>query len=84
LLEELSATTNTNNNFSNTVGRSSERNELVYGEENVVNEELQCFSNSKIRIDTCMDNSRPSLAIGIEPIKDSFLMLKEEAWNLDT
>jgi two-component system sensor histidine kinase VicK len=82
LLEELSATTNTNNNFSNTDGRSSERNELVYGEENVVNEELQCFSNSKIRIDTCMDNSRPSLAIGIEPIKDSFFDAKRRGVEL--
>lgn len=55
---------------------SSERNEVVYGEEKVVNEELQFFSNSKIRIDTCMDKSRPSLAIGIESIKKSFLDAK--------
>ena len=61
---------------------NAERNELVYGEENVVNEELRSFSSSKIRIDTCMDNSRPSLAIGIEAIKDSFIDAKKRGVEL--
>ena len=63
------------------ISSNPERNEIVYGQENVVNQELGFFSNSKNRIDTCMDNSRPSLAIGIEPIKKSFLDAKK---NSDT
>ena len=72
-----------NANSIGSIGRSgSERNEIVYGEENVVNEELRFFSNSKNRIDTCMDNSRPSLAIGIESIKKSFLDAKRRGVEL--
>ena len=72
----------TNNSISNIGSGSSERNELVYGEENVVNEELRFFSASKKRIDTCMDNSRPSLATGIESIKNSFLEAKRRGVQL--
>jgi two-component system sensor histidine kinase VicK len=64
------------------VGSSPERNEIVYGQENVINQELGFFSNSKNRIDTCMDSSRPSLAIGIEPIKKSFLDAKRRGVEL--
>ena len=63
-------------------GSIPERNEIVYGQENVVNQELGFFSNSKNRIDTCMDSSRPSLAIGIEPIKKSFLDAKRRGVEL--
>jgi hypothetical protein len=63
----------TNNKISNI---RTESNELVYGEENVVNEELLFFSNSRDRIDTHMDHSGPSLAIEIESIKKSFLDAK--------
>ena len=48
---------------------ATERTEVLYGTENVVNEELQFFSKAKTRIDTCMDYTRPSLAIGIESIR---------------
>jgi len=48
---------------------ATERTEVLYGTENVVNEELEFFSKAKTRIDTCMDYTRPSLAIGIESIK---------------
>ncbi len=64
------------------IGGSSERNEVVYGEENVVNEELRFFSNSMNRVDTCMDNSRPLLAIGIESIKKSFVDAKRRGVEL--
>lgn len=58
------------------IGEISEHNRVVYSEENVLNEESLFFSNSKNRIDTCMDNSRPSLALGLESIKQSFLNAK--------
>ena len=47
-----------------------------------MNQELGFFSNSMNRIDTCMDNSRPSLAMGIEPIKKSFLDAKRRGVEL--
>ena len=74
LLQERPTTSN--------IGSIPERNEIVYGQENVVNQELGFFSNSKNRIDTCMDSSRPSLAIGIEPIKKSFLDAKRRGVEL--
>ncbi|MDQ6865409.1 MAG: HAMP domain-containing histidine kinase, partial [Thermoproteota archaeon] len=55
---------------------AAERTEVLYGTENVINKELQFFSRAKNRIDTCMDHTRPSLAIGIESIKRSFLDAK--------
>src|SRR5689334_1215899 len=76
--EELIA----NNSTSNITGSSPERNELVYGEENVIGKELRFLSSTKKRIDTCMDNSRPSLATGIEPIKNSFLDAKRRGVKL--
>jgi len=61
---------------STTPADSAERTEVLYGTENVVNKELQFFSRAKTGIDTCVDDSRPSLAIGIESIKRSFLDAK--------
>jgi signal transduction histidine kinase len=60
----------------------TERNELVSGEENVLNEELRFLSNSSNRIDIYMDNSRPSLAIRIESIRRSFLDAKRRGVGL--
>ena len=51
---------------------SFERTDLLYGVDNVINSELQFFSSSKKRIDTCMNYTRPSLAIVLEPIKKAF------------
>jgi signal transduction histidine kinase len=54
----------------------------LYGTENVINEELRFFSKTKIRIDTCMDHTRPSLAIEIESIKRAFLDAKSRGVRL--
>ena len=72
----------TANSIGSLGGSGSERNEVEPGEENVVNKELCFFSDSRNRIDTCMDNSRPSLAIGIESIKKSLLAAKRRAVEL--
>ena len=42
----------------------------------VIDKELEFFSNSKFKIDTCMDHTRLSLAFGIESIRKSFLDAK--------
>ena len=55
-----------------------ERTEVLYGTDNVINNELRFFSEAKTRIDTCMDYSRPALAIGIEAIRKSFLEAKRK------
>ena len=52
------------------------RTEVLHGTSNVIDKEVQFFSNAKFKIDTCMDHTRPSLALGIESIRKSFLDAK--------
>jgi two-component system sensor histidine kinase VicK len=49
---------------------------LIEGIDNVLNAELQFFSNARKRIDTCMNYTRPELAIMIEQINKAFLHAK--------
>ena len=55
---------------------------IVYGISNVVGTELQCFSNSKKKIDTCMNYTKPPLAIAIEPIRSAFVDAKRRGIKL--
>jgi two-component system sensor histidine kinase VicK len=55
------------------VPEDAERTEVYYGAENVIDLELRFFLKTKRRIDTCMSPTRPSLAVGIESIKKSFV-----------
>ena len=48
----------------------------MYGVDNVIDAELEFFANSKKRIDTYMNYTRPSLAVIHEPIKKAFLDAK--------
>jgi len=48
----------------------------LYGVDKVIDAELEFFANSKKRIDTCMNYTRPSLAVILEPIKKAFLDAK--------
>ncbi|HYT46266.1 MAG TPA: ATP-binding protein [Methylomirabilota bacterium] len=48
----------------------------MYGVDKVIDAELEFFANSKKRIDTCMNYTRPSLAVILEPIKKAFLDAK--------
>jgi two-component system, OmpR family, sensor histidine kinase VicK len=47
--------------------------EVFYGTAKVISEELLFFSKARQRIDTCMDSTRPSFAIGMGSIKKSFI-----------
>src|SRR5438445_4710356 len=49
---------------------------VLYGVDKVIDAELEFFANSKKRIDTCMNYTRPSLAVILEPIKKAFLDAK--------
>jgi len=53
-----------------------ERTEVLYGTDNVIDAELQLFSNAKITIDTCMDYTRPLLAISLKQINEAFTVAK--------
>jgi len=39
----------------------------------VLNTEIQSFSNARVKVDTCMDYTCPSLTLGIKSIRKSFL-----------
>jgi hypothetical protein len=51
----------------------TERTEVIYGSSNVISREIQFFSNSKGRIDSCMDHTRHASALEIASIRESFL-----------
>src|SRR5205823_13780008 len=59
-----------------------ESTEVLYGTNNVMSTELRFFSQAKTRIDTCMDYTRPLLAIGIEQISSSFGNAKNKGVKL--
>jgi two-component system sensor histidine kinase VicK len=61
------------------------KNELTkvhYGTQNVLDSELQFFSNSNEKIDSCMNYTRPQLAIEIEQIKNAFIDAKNRGVSL--
>ena len=60
----------------------SERTEVSHGEQNVIRIELQFFSDSDQKIDTCMNYTRPALAITIEPVRNAFIDAKKRAVKL--
>ena len=75
--------TNSNNNNENDDDekennnqRDTERTSVLYGAGNVINAELKFFSASKNRIDTCMNYTRPHLAIALDPIRNSLIDAK--------
>jgi two-component system, OmpR family, sensor histidine kinase VicK len=59
-----------------------EKTEVFYGTYKVISEELLFFSKTRQHIDTCMDYTRPSFAIGIESIKKSFVDAKSRGVKL--
>ncbi|MGA9841994.1 MAG: HAMP domain-containing sensor histidine kinase [Nitrososphaeraceae archaeon] len=59
-----------------------ERTEVIHGAENVVDAELHFFSEAETRIDICMDSTRPTLAISIEPTTSSFIEAKRKGLQL--
>jgi two-component system, OmpR family, sensor histidine kinase VicK len=59
-----------------------ERIEVFYGIENVLSTELQFFSNSNIKIDSCMNYTRPQLAIVLDSIRNSFIDAKNRGIKL--
>jgi two-component system sensor histidine kinase VicK len=71
-----------NNNNNTTDVNNIEKTEVLDGVDNVIHSELRFFSHSKKRIDTCMNYTRPQLAIILEPIKKAFLDAKSRGVRL--
>jgi two-component system sensor histidine kinase VicK len=55
---------------------------VLEGDQNVINTILQFVSNTKVRIDACIDYSRPLLAIEVEELKKAFLDAKSRGVKL--
>src|SRR5919197_855931 len=55
---------------------------ILEGDQNVVNAILQFVSNTKSRIDACVDYSRPSLTVEIEQLKKAFIDAKSRGVKL--
>ena len=55
---------------------------MLYGIDNVINTELQFFSKTRAKIDTCMNYTRPPLAIEINTIKKAFVDAKNRGVKL--
>ena len=64
------------------VNPDNERTEVIHGGERVIGTELRFLSEAKTKIDTCMDSTRPTLAIGIESIRKSFVEAKRNGVQL--
>ena len=58
------------------------RTEVIHDEQSVINTILRFVSNTKCKIDACVDYTRPSLAIGIEQLKKAFLDAKSRGVKL--
>jgi two-component system, OmpR family, sensor histidine kinase VicK len=51
--------------------------QIIHGEQNVVNTLMQIISNTKHKIDACVDYTRPYLAIHINQLREVFLNAKK-------
>jgi two-component system sensor histidine kinase VicK len=60
----------------------NEKIRIFHGIENVINTELQFFSNANSRIDTCMNYTRPQLAVALDPIRHAFVDVKNRGVRL--
>jgi hypothetical protein len=54
----------------------------LYGVDNVINAELEFFYRTNDRIDSCMNFTRPQLAIELEPIRKAFIDAKTRGVRL--
>jgi hypothetical protein len=50
--------------------------EIISGSENVVDRLIQFMCKARVRIDICVDNTRPGLAIEIRRLNDTFIDAK--------
>jgi two-component system, OmpR family, sensor histidine kinase VicK len=53
--------------------------EIIHGSENVVDRIVQFMYRAQVRIDICVDNTRPALALEIRRLKDTFIDAKRRS-----
>ncbi|HYV51657.1 MAG TPA: hypothetical protein VE971_00030 [Candidatus Eisenbacteria bacterium] len=63
----------TSSNIEIFVTPKGENTEILYGPSSVIDREIKFISNAKFTIDTCMDFTRTSITVGVEPIKKLLL-----------
>src|ERR671930_741290 len=62
--------------------RPAEVTRVLYGVETVVNTVLQFLNETNIKIDACIDQTRPSLVINIAVLKEAFIDAKKRGVDL--
>jgi hypothetical protein len=55
------------------------RTDLVHGSENVADFLVQFMHKAKLRIDVCVDHTRPGLCMEIRRLMDAFIDSKKKA-----
>jgi two-component system, OmpR family, sensor histidine kinase VicK len=76
--KEQKSNANQLSNFNENIGNT----QVLYGIDNVINTELQFFSKTRGKIDTCMNYTRPPLAIEIDTVKKAFVDAKNRGVKL--
>ncbi len=76
--KEQKSNANQLSNFNENIGNT----QVLYGIDNVINTELQFFSKTRGKINTCMNYTRPPLAIEIDTIKKAFVDAKNRGVKL--
>jgi two-component system, OmpR family, sensor histidine kinase VicK len=66
----------------NTSADYSEKTKILYGSDKVIDTALQFTSNAAIKIDACVDHTRPSLIIEIKRLKKAFYDAKKRGVKL--
>lgn len=61
----------------------NETTKISKGDDNVIKVTLNFVSNAAERIDACIDNTRPSLLIEIEQLRDAFENAKNRGKKLN-
>jgi two-component system, OmpR family, sensor histidine kinase VicK len=74
---------NNNNGYSSDNSfNHSEKTKILYGSDRVINTALQFTSNSRNKIDACVDHTRPSLIAEIRELKKAFRDAKRRGVKL--
>jgi hypothetical protein len=76
--KEQKSNANQLSNFNENIGNT----QVLYGIDNVINTELQFYSKTRGKIDTCMNYTRPPLAIEIDTVKKAFVDAKNRGVKL--
>ncbi|MGB7679563.1 MAG: HAMP domain-containing sensor histidine kinase [Nitrososphaeraceae archaeon] len=72
---------NNKNNYNNSANYF-EKTKILYGSHRVIDMAIQFASNAEVKIDACVDYTRPSLILQIKEIKKAFYDAKERGIKL--